>query len=549
MNNRSLSVTRSNDAILKSSAYNYLPNSSRHFLQQQDEGGTQSTTSQRLCLSAFSTHSKSCDSLAVLHASVCSRSVLSNKYIHKNLRSISATNCSKKKTKNGAILDRFIPCRSAMNMDVCGFLMTNKENNIRAPGEDGVIDEKTIAKRLLLKVESDVLQFRPPVRIRDRNTQDRDWTLCSSDAALLQQAKGKHYRYVPNCPERILDAPNIRDDFYIQLIDWSYNNIVGLVLDNNAYLWNATTHDTTRVCSCEIAGTYFSGLSFLSKNDVIALSTSNGKIEIRDYKSNSHIRCIGSRQCRVATIAWNNKILASGCRKGQIHLDDVRCPNSCVLRIEKAHREEVCAVRWSPCRKYLASGGNDNQVHIWDFRNAIRRGKASHNTLVENYTKSMYSLPSDAHNAAVKAIAWCPWQPSLLATAGGASCRSIRVTNINNKETIASIKDTRSQITGLIWSDIHRELLSSHGQDKYQLTIWRWPNLVRICELFDHSARIIGVAQSPDGQTVVSAGGDETLRFWNCFKIPKSLKYSNQPNNNYLGLLSNGNNFLCGNVR
>ena len=32
-----------------------------------------------------------------------------------------------------------------------------------------------------------------------------------------------------------------------------------------------------------------------------------------------------------------------------------------------------------------------------------------------------------------------------------------------------------------------------------------------------HTARVLHMAQSPDGSTVVSAAADETLRFWKCF--------------------------------
>ena len=36
-------------------------------------------------------------------------------------------------------------------------------------------------------------------------------------------------------------------------------------------------------------------------------------------------------------------------------------------------------------------------------------------------------------------------------------------------------------------------------------------------ELTGHQARVLHMAQSPDGTTVVSAAADETLRFWKCF--------------------------------
>ncbi len=35
--------------------------------------------------------------------------------------------------------------------------------------------------------------------------------------------------------------------------------------------------------------------------------------------------------------------------------------------------------------------------------------------------------------------------------------------------------------------------------------------------------RVLYLAMSPDGQSIVTGAGDETLRFWNVFPGPKSL--------------------------
>ena len=37
---------------------------------------------------------------------------------------------------------------------------------------------------------------------------------------------------------------------------------------------------------------------------------------------------------------------------------------------------------------------------------------------------------------------------------------------------------------------------------------------MRVAELRGHTSRVLHMAQSPDGTTVVSAAADETLRFW-----------------------------------
>ena len=38
--------------------------------------------------------------------------------------------------------------------------------------------------------------------------------------------------------------------------------------------------------------------------------------------------------------------------------------------------------------------------------------------------------------------------------------------------------------------------------------------MVKVAELTGHTARVLHMAQSPDGTTVCSAAADETLRFW-----------------------------------
>ncbi len=39
----------------------------------------------------------------------------------------------------------------------------------------------------------------------------------------------------------------------------------------------------------------------------------------------------------------------------------------------------------------------------------------------------------------------------------------------------------------------------------------------KIITLTGHTYRVLYLAMSPDGQTIVTGAGDETLRFWNVF--------------------------------
>ena len=92
----------------------------------------------------------------------------------------------------------------------------------------------------------------------------------------------------------------------------------------------------------------------------------------------------------------------------------------------------------------LASGGNDNLLMIWDAGS----DRPSHRIT--------------SHQAAVKALAWCPFQSNLLASGGGTADRSIKFWNTHTGALLNSI-DTGSQVCALQWNRHEREILSSHG--------------------------------------------------------------------------------------
>ena len=48
-------------------------------------------------------------------------------------------------------------------------------------------------------------------------------------------------RRIPSAPERVLDAPGLVDDYYLNLLDWSGNNQVAIGLERSVYVWSADT--------------------------------------------------------------------------------------------------------------------------------------------------------------------------------------------------------------------------------------------------------------------------------------------------------------------
>ena len=92
---------------------------------------------------------------------------------------------------------------------------------------------------------------------------------------------------------------------------------------------------------------------------------------------------------------------------------------------------EVCGLKWSRDGGYLASGSNDNSVCIWSFG------------CLEKPVQVL------EHAAAVKGLAWCPWQNCVLATGGGSADQHLRLWDIQTGKETKSV-NTGSQVIKII---------------------------------------------------------------------------------------------------
>lgn len=322
-------------------------------------------------------------------------------------------------------------------------------------------------------------------------------------------------RSIATVPEKILDAPDYLDDFYLNLIDWSSTNNLAVALNKDLYIWNAVTKDIYNLFSMdENTSDYISSVAWIQKGNILAVGNSKNIVELWDVNKKVCLRQMKSHKGRVGALAWNSHQLSSGSRSGEIHSHDVRVAQHHTNTL-KLHSQEVCGLQWNSDHRYLASGANDNLVGIWES------------------TKTQTTCSSGAqplnvfreHTAAVKALAWCPWQANIIATGGGTSDKHIKLWNMHNGNVIHNL-DANSQVSALLWSNTYRELISSHGYPDNQLSIWKWPEMGKVCELTGHANRVLCMSMSPDEEAVVSIGADETLRVWKCFAVDEKTKKS-----------------------
>jgi cell division cycle protein 20 (cofactor of APC complex) len=245
---------------------------------------------------------------------------------------------------------------------------------------------------------------------------------------------------------------------------------------------------------------FVTSLSWIQDGSYLAIGTNHNEVQIYDVERMKKVRSMKGHSSRVSSLSWNQHILTSGARDGRIIHHDVR-EQVCVVKSFQGHDQEVCGLKWSPDGTQFASGGNDNMLQVYDGSRLCETPKFQFNQ----------------HQAAVKAIAWCPWQNNLLASGGGTADRHLRFWNTTSG-TLQNSIDTQSQVCSIVWSKHDKELVTSHGFSKNQLTVWKYPTMVKVAELTGHSSRVLHLAQSPDGVTVCSGAADETLRFWKIFE-------------------------------
>jgi len=330
-----------------------------------------------------------------------------------------------------------------------------------------------------------------------------------SSLKVLYSAQGakkevvKPTRHIPSAPIRILDAPDMLDDYYLNLLSWSCNNVLAVALGPTVYMWNAASGDIKELTTLQ-DDNYVSSVSFLPQGGGhLAIGTADNTVQLWDVQAGRQVRSLQGHAGRVGALAWNNHVLSSGSKDNTIMHHDVRIQHHVIGRMA-SHTQEVCGLAWSPDGSYLASGGNDNTLCIQDFAN------------IHNMDITPKHMLTD-HQAAVKALAWSPHERNLLATGGGTADRCIKFWNAASGSLLNSI-DTGSQVCALQWSPVEKELLSSHGHADNQVCLWKYPTMACVKELKGHTSRALHMVVSPDGSTVCTGAADETLRFWNIFR-------------------------------
>jgi cell division cycle 20-like protein 1 (cofactor of APC complex) len=390
---------------------------------------------------------------------------------------------------------RFIPNRVSSNLKLL-FEKAEQENNFEKHEEPPHKFSDFLHSQLFKSPTSEksssntFFKYKPPLFPGIENKENNPHSIFETTTSFEVQGLRKFAK----TPFKILDAPNLRDDFYIDVVSWSNRNIIAIGLNNEVYLWNAETLKVT--CLCSFSSDSVASVQWNSDGLLLAVGTGKGRLVIYDVISMGMVLSLNNHQGRVGTLSWTQSLLSSGSRDCYINHQDTRSGSTCSKVY--AHRQEICKIKWSPNNDYLVSGGNDNKICLWSSLNPN--------------PVHVFS----GHSAAVKALDWCPYASNILASGGGTADKTVRLWNVHTNE-LTQVLETKSQVCNLRFSQNSHEIVTTHGYSENLINVWKYPCLQPVGELRGHSSRVLYLDISPDRETVVTGAGDETLRFWKLF--------------------------------
>ena len=407
----------------------------------------------------------------------------------------SGTSTPSRRDSRGEGVDRYIPHRSHLDIDLAAHLLGANENDDRTLKE--AADGTTTAKLTLVgaatrthlgvisnannvgtangsrllscfgqssksAADNQYVQDDGFSRLKYEKVSESYSTTCSTTNSVglgnSSSPTGRHAtRYIPTQPSRILDAPDLMDDYYLNLLSWGSNNVIAVALNQAVYLWHAADGHIDPLLTLD-GEDYVTSVQWSGTGDnTLAVGTSSNTVQLWDASALTKVRDLTGHSSRVSSLSWNGSnnpnLLSSGSRDATILNHDIRASRN-VQDTLCGHNQEICGLSWSPDGTTLASGGNENRLCIWDA--AMSRATAGTSTS----TIPRFSI--DQHNAAVKAVSWCSWQRNVLASGGGTADRTIRIWNTSTGNNLRTI-DTGSQVCAIQWSQTEKELVSSHG--------------------------------------------------------------------------------------
>ncbi|EJD05445.1 WD40 repeat-like protein, partial [Fomitiporia mediterranea MF3/22] len=328
-------------------------------------------------------------------------------------------------------------------------------------------------------------------------------------------------------PETCLGAPGLRDDFYTRLADWSKTDLLAVAMNSSVVYRNMQTQNISRVVSLDPEETV-TCIAWSPSSTTLGVGLDCGLVRLYNPESHECLREYKAHRQKdfVGDLSWqDSNVFAVGYQSGQLRQFDVREQRG--GRVIRSHRSRICGVEWNSDGRFLATGGGDGVVACWDARMDRPNPIATLNNISCRWRVRR-------HLSTVKAFAWCPWAPDMLASGGGTKDGTIRFWDVVRGCARSTVIPTHSQVTSLHFSQSCREIVSTHGYAfapaepgldgvypaprRHSILVHNYPRGNLVGKVFDPAhGRITHSCLSPDGTRIVTCGSDDSIRMFKIF--------------------------------
>lgn len=241
---------------------------------------------------------------------------------------------------------------------------------------------------------------------------------------------------------------------------------------------------------------------FHEGTSLLVVATSEGIFSLYDLPDVSQIQSLSVSQSRIDSVKVNSTgewICLGSSQQGQLLVWEWQS-ETYVLK-QQSHSLDMTSVIYSSDGQYLATGGDDAKVKIW------------------NCSTGVCFVTFSEHSGPVTSLAWSPHTNAVFSSSLDGTVRAFDLIRYKNFRVFSgtNANGTLCQFSSVA-VDSSGEIVCAGTLDTFDIYVWSVQTSKLLDRLSGHQGPISGIAFSPTQSHLVSVSWDKCIRIWDVFE-------------------------------